>query len=211
MPASPVAIQQQNRSGSQVPTSKAKSVTAQIFLVLTRHYRKLSPNQTAGLADPGTGAEAALGTYLVSVAGSEGLLHLWPAALGQAAPRPHGREDIAANLWGMCNRQQIQLPCPIPAGWHAVLRARGLCLLPSAAERKGRAGKDPLGTSRITPVKRPGNLCTFYVCAVGLFLQCLAVAGPSSCPGENEKPKVGNQQAMHLPLHPLPPLSDCPQ
>lgn len=133
------------------PHQQSQDCYSSDFLVLTRHYRKISPNQTAGLADLGTGAEAALRTYLVSVAGCEGLLHLWPAALGQAAPRPHGRGDTAslqaANLWGMCNRQQIQLPCPIPAGWHAVLRARGLCLLPSAAERKGRAGKVPLGTS----------------------------------------------------------------
>lgn len=122
MPASPAAVRQQNQLRKLSPRQGYYS--SRFFSPhKTLWKNKSRPNGRFGRAklfQQGMGAEAALGTRLVSVAACEGLLHLWPAALGQAAPCPYGGGDTASlqaaqkSFSGVCNRQQVPAPCPWP-------------------------------------------------------------------------------------------------
>lgn len=152
----PGKCQQAQLQSNSKTTQEAKSPPAKPRLLQVRFFsthktvqkKKFKPNSRLGRSrDRSRGSS---GDIPVSAAACQGLLHLWPAALGQAAPHPHGRGDTAPSkqqtLEECGTGSRSQLPCPIPAGWHAVLGAQGLFLLP-AAERKGRAGKDPMRTS----------------------------------------------------------------
>lgn len=121
MPASPAAVRQQNQLRKLSPRQDYYS-SGFFSPHKTLWKNKSRPNGRFGRAklfQQGTGAEADLGTRLVSVAACEGLLHLWPAALGQAAafPTVEGTQPLSKQhrkAFQECNRQQVPAPCPWP-------------------------------------------------------------------------------------------------
>lgn len=165
MPASPAAVRQQNQLWKPRPRQQSQDYYSSRLFSPHKTLWKNKSRQNgrfgrAGLFRRGRGAEAARGTYLVSVAACEGLPRLWPAALGQAAPCPHGGGAAAAALQaaqtaseecatgsrtqppahGRCHRATRPLPRPCRLA-HC---AEGSVAMSS---REGReAGNNPLGT-----------------------------------------------------------------
>lgn len=135
------------------------------FLVLTRQYRKRSSNQTAGLADPGTGAEAALGTYLCQRQLVRGFFTCGqlPGTGSTTSPWQRGHSSLqAANFEGMWNRQQI--PAPLPHPRRLARCAGGTGTVPvtsSREEREGRKGpyEDKLNHLCEAPWKPLHGMC----------------------------------------------------
>lgn len=133
------------------PHQQSQDCYSSDFLVLTRHYRKINPNQRAAWQIQGqeqrqlwghTWCQQQLvrGFFICGDLSWDRQRHV-PMAEGTQPPS----KQQTCEEWATGSRSQ--LPCPIPVGCHAVLWAQGLLLFPAAAERKGRAGKAPLGTS----------------------------------------------------------------
>lgn len=164
MSASPVAIQQQNHSGSQIPTSKAKTITGQ-FLVLTRHYRKISSNQTAKQqAWQSQGQLWGHTCVSVSLSGASSPVASCPGTGSTTSPWQRGHSSLqAANFRGMWNRQQIPSSLPHPCRLARCAGGTGTVPVSSSSreEREGRKGpcEDKLNHLCEAPWKPLHGMC----------------------------------------------------
>ena len=169
MLASPAAVRQQNHSGSRVHTSKAKTITAPDFLVLTRHYRKISPGQMAGSAEPGyfRGAQEQRQRWgrvwclwqLARGFFTCGQLpwyrqHHVPMVEGTQPPSKQHRKAFEVCATGSRSQPPANGPChctthPLPR-LHELARCTegaGIVSVIVSSKQGREAGNDPLGTS----------------------------------------------------------------
>lgn len=156
-------------------------MTAPDFLVLARHWKnKSGPNGRfgrvyfsrqgsrggAGDVSGVCGSLQGVSSLVASCPGTGSTVFPWWR--GDSLP-PSSTEKLFRNVQRAAGPSPLAVAfvtapcilCPVPTGWHAVPRAQGPFLFPSAARRAGRQQMTLWGQVE-SSLKRPGNPCAVY-------------------------------------------------